>query len=58
MHAVFPSHHGVDLAVGTPPRLDGHSINYEVLTPQEGDNPPTPFSFMNDVVDIPVGLMI
>jgi tRNA U34 5-carboxymethylaminomethyl modifying enzyme MnmG/GidA len=39
---------------GTPPRLDGRSIDYSVCTVQEGDDPPVPFSFMNDTVWIKV----
>ncbi|PNF36860.1 MTO1-like protein, mitochondrial [Cryptotermes secundus] len=38
------------LKTGTPPRLDGRSIDYSVCTVQEGDDPPVPFSFMNDTV--------
>lgn len=33
------------LKTGTPPRLDRNSINFENLEPQNGDNPPVPFSF-------------
>ncbi|MCC5925729.1 MAG: tRNA uridine-5-carboxymethylaminomethyl(34) synthesis enzyme MnmG [Bacteroidetes bacterium] len=38
------------LKTGTPPRLDGRSINYEKLEIQYGDEKPVPFSFMNDTV--------
>lgn len=38
------------LKTGTPPRLSKDSINYEKLTKNVGDNPPVPFSFMNDRV--------
>lgn len=38
------------LKTGTPPRLKSNTINYKVCIEQEGDNPPTPFSFMNDKV--------
>ena len=34
------------LKTGTPPRLDGRTINYEGLEPELGDNPPKRFSFM------------
>ncbi|PSN70984.1 glucose-inhibited division protein A subfamily [Corynespora cassiicola Philippines] len=40
------------LKTGTPPRLDSKSINYKVLEAQEGDNPPAPFSYMNDRVQV------
>jgi tRNA uridine 5-carboxymethylaminomethyl modification enzyme len=32
------------LKTGTPPRLDRATINFEVMTPQPGDDPPIPFS--------------
>ncbi|EGC38354.1 hypothetical protein DICPUDRAFT_5571, partial [Dictyostelium purpureum] len=35
------------LKTGTPPRLDGSTINYEGLEIQNGDEIPTPFSFSN-----------
>jgi tRNA uridine 5-carboxymethylaminomethyl modification enzyme len=40
------------LKTGTPPRLDKASINYEGLVLQEGDRPPTPFSYLNDSVAV------
>jgi len=33
---------------GTPARLDGRTIDFSKMEPQEGDNPITPFSFMTD----------
>ncbi len=36
------------LKTGTPPRIDGRSINYEALEIQYGDEDPSPFSFMTD----------
>lgn len=42
------------LKTGTPPRLDGRTINYSVCDIQKGDDPPVPFSFMNDRVWIEV----
>lgn len=41
------------LKTGTPARLDGTTINWGVLTPQPGDNPPVPFSYMTDAVTVP-----
>ncbi|EFA81592.1 Glucose inhibited division protein [Heterostelium album PN500] len=38
------------LKTGTPPRLDGKSIDYTGLEIQNGDEKPTPFSFLNDTV--------
>ena len=39
------------LKTGTPPRIDGRSIDYEKLEIQYGDEDPSPFSFMTD--DLP-----
>jgi tRNA uridine 5-carboxymethylaminomethyl modification enzyme len=36
------------MRTGTPPRLLKHSINFKNLEPQLSDNPPQPFSFMNE----------
>lgn len=41
------------LKTGTPARLDGKTINWDILTPQPGDKPPTPFSYMTDTVNVP-----
>lgn len=48
--------HGFDLGrlkTGTPPRLLKSSIDFSAMTPQQGDDPPTPFSFMSDSVPLP-----
>ncbi len=34
------------LKTGTPPRIDGRSINYDALEVQYGDENPSPFSFL------------
>jgi tRNA uridine 5-carboxymethylaminomethyl modification enzyme len=36
------------LKTGTPPRIHRDSVDYDRMTPQPGDEPPAPFSFMND----------
>ncbi|KAG2216952.1 hypothetical protein INT45_001423 [Circinella minor] len=38
------------LKTGTPPRLDGRTINYEGLEVQRGDDPPMPFSYLHKTV--------
>jgi tRNA uridine 5-carboxymethylaminomethyl modification enzyme len=37
------------LKTGTPPRIDGRTIDFSVLTPQHGDTPMPVFSFMGNV---------
>lgn len=37
---------------GTPPRLDARSIQWEVIEPQLGDDPPEPFSFRTDKLQV------
>lgn len=41
------------LKTGTPPRLNRHSIDWPSLELQQGDDPPTPFSFMTDRIATP-----
>lgn len=38
------------LKTGTPPRLNGRTINYKILTPQYGDDYPQPFSFSTEKI--------
>ena len=41
------------LKTGTPPRLDGRSIDWSALEMQPGDDPPPPFSVMTTRIDNP-----
>jgi len=41
------------LKTGTPPRLDGRSIDFSVMIPQPGDEPPPVFSFVGRVSEHP-----
>ncbi|KAK1835227.1 mitochondrial translation optimization protein [Podospora conica] len=40
------------LKTGTPPRLAKGSIKFDLLQAQHGDEPPSPFSYLNDAVDV------
>jgi tRNA uridine 5-carboxymethylaminomethyl modification enzyme len=41
------------LKTGTPPRLDGRTIDYAGLERQDGDVPPAPFSYLTDKITTP-----
>jgi tRNA uridine 5-carboxymethylaminomethyl modification enzyme len=41
------------LKTGTPPRLDGATIDWAAVEMQPGDDPPEPFSVMTDRITVP-----
>ena len=41
------------LKTGTPPRIDGRTIDYSMVQQQSGDNPVPVFSYMSDVLQHP-----
>jgi tRNA uridine 5-carboxymethylaminomethyl modification enzyme len=50
--------HGIGFAMGrlktgTPSRLDGRTIDWAALEPQDGDDPPEPFSFLTEKITVP-----
>lgn len=43
----------IRLKTGTPPRVNGRTIDYGRVAPQPGDREPTPFSYSTDRIDRP-----
>ncbi len=41
------------LKTGTPARLDGRTINWDILDEQLGDAVPAPFSYMTEEIEVP-----
>ena len=41
------------LKTGTPPRIDGKTIDFSAMEQQDADDPAKPFSFMNEKIKVP-----
>jgi tRNA uridine 5-carboxymethylaminomethyl modification enzyme len=41
------------LKTGTPPRLDRRTIDFSAMSPQQGDDPPPPFSYRTERITTP-----
>lgn len=41
------------LKTGTPARIDGSTIDWNITVPQPGDSPPTPFSYLTSDISTP-----
>jgi len=41
------------LKTGTPPRLDGRTVAWKSLVEQQGDDPPVPFSYLTERIEVP-----
>ena len=41
------------LKTGTPPRIDGRTIDHAALEVQPGDDPPQPFSWLTGAITVP-----